>query len=162
MSSPSPPDPQKVVEHSYQTSEEGDHVLLTHSHACQCSEKCALDSKAETTHIHCLSHHHNVLNLTHVPPSSTSHIHPVSQSVHVHVHASPKTGHTSKVNPPTCNCHTENTENTAETTIRQNRKIEADDRIEVSPLPPALPPRPPPRPRNELTSRPRSRECECN
>lgn len=42
------------------------------------------------------------------------------------------------------------------------RKIEADDRIEVSPLPPALPPRPPPRPRGEglgtLNSRSHYRE----
>lgn len=29
----------------------------------------------------------------------------------------------------------------------QETKQEADDRIEISPLPPALPPRPPPRPR---------------
>lgn len=29
----------------------------------------------------------------------------------------------------------------------QETKQDADDRIEISPLPPALPPRPPPRPR---------------
>lgn len=31
----------------------------------------------------------------------------------------------------------------------QGRKLDADDRIDISPLPPALPPRPPPRPRAE-------------
>lgn len=45
----------------------------------------------------------------------------------------------------------------------QARKLE-EDRIEVSPLPPALPPRPPPRPRYEgvgsLNSRYRPRMCE--
>lgn len=180
MSSPSP-DPQKNPDITYQQADDTDHVLLTsHTHQCQCnSEKCNLDNngattKSETSHIHCLAHHHNVLNLTHVPPSTTNHIHPISQSVHVHVHASPKTTHTPKVVTPSCNCHVvsgnsgdggdvsgiTNSDNVV--VMNQVRKVDmADDRIEVSPLPPALPPRPPPRPRNEITSRPRSRECKC-
>lgn len=177
MSSPSP-DPQKTPDIGYQQ-DDSDHVLLTsHTHQCQCNnEKCNLDNtaattKSETSHIHCLAHHHNVLNLTHVPPTTTNHIHPISQSVRVHVHASPKTSHSPKVVTPSCNCHIVNGSDGGDVTgivsggdnvvMSQVRKIDAaDDRIEVSPLPPALPPRPPPRPRNEIISRPRSRECKC-
>lgn len=195
--SSSSPDPQKSQDITYQQPEDTDHVLLTsHSHQCQCNnEKCNLDntggtSKSETSHIHCLAHHHNVLNLTHVPPSTTNHIHPISQSVHVHVHASPKTSHTPKVVQPSCNCHVVSGNNSGSVSggvvvgdgidvvtgvqsannsdnvvvmnqVRNNKVDTADDRIEVSPLPPALPPRPPPRPRNDINSRPRSRECKC-
>lgn len=176
MSSPSP-GPPSGGELTYQPSETSDHALLSHSHSCLCPEKVAEAQKSDTNHPHCHpsakqqqqqhAHHHNVIGLTHPPPGSTNHQHGVNQSVHVHVHASPKTGQAPKVVPPTCNCHlqTNNESSPAEihdTNIVQNRKLEADDSIEVSPLPPALPPRPPPRPRIDghgtLTSRVRPRE----
>lgn len=170
MSSPSPDAPkiadlayQQHQQHQQHQAEEAEHILLSHSHQCQCSgEKCGLEGKPETAHIHCLARHHNVLSLTHVPPSSTSHIHPISQSVHVHVHASPKASPGPKPGAPPCGCHVDSRNDEAvESALNlQPRKADPDDRIEVSPLPPALPPRPPPRPRNEMLSRPRSRECK--
>lgn len=174
MSSPSP-DIQKTSDHAYQTSESSDHALLTHAHTCPCTEKTSIDNPktADGSHTHCItsSHHHNVINLSHIPPTTTSHIHPISQAVHVHVHASPKSGHAPKVTTtkPKCNCHLQDNNDSNVETQEQNiaasgRKLEADDRIEVSPLPPALPPRPPPRPRFDehgtLSSRISPRECK--
>ncbi|RZC36952.1 hypothetical protein BDFB_007382 [Asbolus verrucosus] len=166
MSSPSP-DPQKGVDHTYQSSETSDHGLLTHGHACPCNEKANIDSSKTDLHAHCLSkssHHHNIISLSHVP-ANTNHIHPINQSVHVHVHASPKTAHTPKI-PSTCTCHLQEDADAiaeADGSLGQSaRKLEADDRIEVSNLPPALPPRPPPRPRLDGTlnsrHRPRNRK----
>ncbi|KAJ8925505.1 hypothetical protein NQ315_009344 [Exocentrus adspersus] len=150
MSSPSP-DPQKV-EHAYQSSEASDHGLLNHApHTCTCSEKLNVieTPKTELTHTHCVpkTNLHHVINLSHAP-SSTSHIHPINQAVHVHVHPSPKTGQMPKIVPPSCTCHIQEDCETIGNmdSVAQNRKID-EDRIEVSPLPPALPPRPPPRPR---------------
>lgn len=163
MSSPSP-DLQKT-DHLYLSNEGGtgsdDHTPLNHSHQCSCAEKASLDPIAKTdspkhTH-HSLSKtaHHHVINLSH-PPTTTSHIHPI-QSVPKHVHASSpsNTCHSTKViTNSMCTCHvmqeSSDNGNEIETSAGQNaRKIEADDRIEVSPLPPALPPRPPPRQRFE-------------
>lgn len=154
MSTPSP-DPQKG-DLTYQSSETSDHGLLSHVHTCNCSEKQTVDqSKTELTHTHCMpkSNHHHVISLSH-PPNATSHLHP-----HVHVHTSPKIETAPKIS---CTCHKkqEDCENIGEIEQRgQNRKMEPDDRIEVSPLPPALPPRPPPRPRYDgsLNSRYRPR-----
>lgn len=163
MSSPSP-DPQKAAEHTYQSSETSDHGLLAHGHPCPCADKPVDSSKSEL-HGHCLSkssHHHNIISLSHVP-ANTNHIHPINQSVHVHVHASPKTAHSPKIVPSTCTCHLqEDADAIAEAEVAQGRKLEADDRIEVSNLPPALPPRPPPRPRLDgtLSSRHRARSCK--
>lgn len=172
MSSPSP-GPQSGPEHTYQPSDSSDHALISHTHTCQCSEKPTnIDpSKCESniSHSHLSgksSHHHNLINLsTHGPPTTTTHTHPTNQSVHVHVHAPPSSTHPPKLQSSTCNCHLQvENENPSEIlqTTAPSRKIEADDRIEVSPLPPALPPRPPPRPRTEghstLSSRSRIRE----
>lgn len=151
MSSPSP-DIQKSSDHAYQTSETSDHSLLKHPHVCSCCEKDPPPKTDLSTH-HChlhpkVTHTHNVINLSHANP--TSHIHPTTQSVHVHVHASPKSGSAPKLSPAACNCHLDETGDGGQE-IRdggvQETKQDADDRIEISPLPPALPPRPPPRPR---------------
>ncbi|KAJ8980143.1 hypothetical protein NQ317_014637 [Molorchus minor] len=127
----------KKVDHAYPSSEASDHGLLSHVHTCTCSDKANVDPpKTDLSHPpHCLptaNHHH--------------------ASVHVHVHPSPKTSHGAKIAPPTCTCHLqEDCENVDDMESRsQNRKAEADDKIEVSPLPPALPPRPPPRPSEVL------------
>lgn len=155
MSSPSP-DPQKG-DLTYQSSETSDHGLLSHVHTCTCSEKSTIEStKTELApHTHCMpkSAHHHVISLSH-PPNTTSHLHP-----HVHVHTTPKIETTPKMS---CTCHNkqEDCETIGEIEPRgPSRKMEPDDRIEVSPLPPALPPRPPPRPRYEgsLSSRQRPR-----
>lgn len=163
MSSPSP-GPPSVNEHTYQPSETSDHGLLNHSHSCLCPEK-STEEKNETNHAHCHhgiknhAHHHNIIGITHAPSPVTNHTHSINQSVHVHVHASPKTGHAPKIIPPNCNCHLQNNDSSSELHETGSRKLEADDSIEVSPLPPALPPRPPPRPRTDghgtLTSRSR-------
>lgn len=140
MSSPSP-DPQKA-EHAYQPSEASDHGLL---HGCTCSDT----PKTDLNLPHGVSKpgHHHVINLSHAP-TPTSHVHPIGQPVHVHVHPSPKTGQVAKMASPPCTCHVqEGCENVQEEEPgTQGRKVD-EDRIEVSPLPPALPPRPPPRPR---------------
>jgi hypothetical protein len=164
--SSSSPDPQKPGDHPYQSSESSDHDLLGHGHACPCGDKTSIDPSKTDHHTHCLSkstHHHNIIGLSHVP-ANTNHIHPISQSVHVHVHASPKTAHTPKIVPSTCSCHLQEDADAvaeADAALGQTRKLEADDRIEVSNLPPALPPRPPPRPRLDgtLNSRHRARSC---
>lgn len=152
MSSPSPSDIQKSSDHAYQTSETSEHSLLKHPHVCSCYEKDPLPKTDHSTHCHLhpkATHTHNVINMSHGNP--TSHIHPTTQSVHVHVHASPKSGNAPKLPPPVCNCHLEETSEDAqeirESSGVQETKQDADDRIEISPLPPALPPRPPPRPR---------------
>lgn len=154
MSSPSPDPPKGDL--TYQSSETSEHGLLSHVHTCNCSEKSHADqTKTELSHTHCIPkpNHHHVLSLSH-PPNATSHLHP-----HVYVHTSPKIETTPKIS---CTCHNkqEDCENVVEIEQRvPNRKMEPDDRIEVSPLPPALPPRPPPRPRYEgsLNSRHRPR-----
>lgn len=163
MSSPSP-DPQKSPDHTYQSSETSDHGLLNHGHTCSCNDKSAIDSSKTDLHSHCISkstHHHNIISLSHVP-ANTNHIHPINQSVHVHVHASPKTAHTPKIIPSTCTCHLQEDADVIVEADTQGRKLEPDDRIEVSNLPPALPPRPPPRPRLDgtLGSRHRIRSCK--
>lgn len=153
MSSPSPSDIQKSSDHAYQTSETSEHSLLKHPHVCSCCEKDPPPKTDLTSHCHLhpkVTHTHNVINLSHGNP--TSHIHPTTQSVHVHVHASPKSGSAPKLPPSAiCNCHLEEGGESGQE-IRegggiQETKQDADDRIEISPLPPALPPRPPPRPR---------------
>ncbi|XP_076258589.1 uncharacterized protein LOC143195398 isoform X3 [Rhynchophorus ferrugineus] len=156
MSSPSP-DPSKV-DHHYPSSETSDHVLLSHTHTCTCCRECIEKTeppKTEHLHSHCHtksnSHHqHHLININH-PPIQTSHVHPS----HRHVPSSPKpeTQTTKLVGNCTCHLKTENDSEDAPA-IEQNaqtRKID-EDRIEVSPLPPALPPRPPPRPRYDGTS----------
>lgn len=154
MSSP-PPDQQKAVDHTYQSSETSDHGLLSHLHTCPCTAEKSLNS-SKTDPIHCLtksSHHHNIISLSHIP-TNTNHIHPpINQSVHVHVHASPKTPHANKVIPTNCTCHLDESDAIAEVDASiQGRKFDSDDRIEVSNVPPALPPRPPPpRPRFDGT-----------
>ncbi|KAB0804276.1 hypothetical protein PPYR_01246 [Photinus pyralis] len=159
MSSPSPVS-QIPTEHTYQPSDSSDHVLISHNN-CQCTEVLNKDSpKCDPNVCHsfpqnkCKSnHHHNLINLSTHGPANTTHSHSTNQSVHVHVHSPP--GSTLSKQPPqtACNCHSplENESNAdVHQTIQSNRKIEADDRIEVSPLPPALPPRPPPRPRTDV------------
>ena len=155
MSSPSP-DTQKSADHACPpATETGDHAILPpHAHSCLCNEKPNLENpKSETTHSHCLSqgHHLNVINLSHAPPATTNHVHPVNQPVHIHSHSSPKIGNIPKALQPKCNCHLqegcEGNPEVLDENVAQSRKLEPDDRIEVSPLPPALPPRPPPRPR---------------
>lgn len=148
MSSPSP-DPQKSTDHTYQSSETSDHGLLNHSLPCPC-EKTSLDASKTDLHPHCipkLNHHHNIIALSHSPPNA-NHVHP-----HSHAHGSPKTA--------TCTCHFQEDTDVI-TDSDTGRKIEPDDRIEVSNLPPALPPRPPPRPRLDGTinsrHRPRNRK----
>lgn len=160
MSSPSP-DIQKT-DHLYLSNEVGngsdDQTALNHSHQCTCSEKASLDQISKTDspkHGHRSlsksSHHAAVINVSH-PPTTTSHIHPI-QSVPMHVHAaSTNTCHSTKViTNSMCTCHVmqeiSDNGNEIEPSTQYTRKIEADDRIEVSPLPPALPPRPPPRQR---------------
>lgn len=151
----SSPDPQKT-ENAYQSSEASDHGLLTHT--CTCSDKSNYDP-TKTENVHCLTktnhHHHHAISPT------ISHMHP-----NVHVHPSPKTSHTSKVATAACTCHVQDDGETGNEIDggAANRKTEADDRIEVSPLPPALPPRPPPRPRYDghgsINSRYRPMICE--
>lgn len=166
MSSPSP-SPQAGIDHTYQSGDTGDHP-------CQCNEKTNRESSkcdANLPHSHITNksgHHHNLLNVTsHGNPST--HTHTTNQAVHVHVHSPPGSTHGQKIQSISCNCHLQTeVENNAD--IHQctvpNRKNEADDRIEVSPLPPALPPRPPPRPRtdgsNTLSSRSRLQEGKSN
>lgn len=149
MSQPSSPEPQKRGPPS--TSSDGlqlsetccEHGILSsptvqhhHQHfQCKCNlEKPTTEStnaEISSSNPHC--HHHHVAS-------------PINQSVHVHVHAQPK-------NAAQCGCyHKESAEpiSTADVHERESassRKIDDDNRIEVSPLPPALPPRPPPRPR---------------
>lgn len=155
MSSPSP-DIQKSSDHAYQSSETSDHSLLKHPHVCSCCEKEPPPPKTDlSAHCHAhpkVGHAHNVISLSHGNP--TSHVHPSTQSVHVHVHASPKTGNAPRPPPAAgCNCHLEEAGDGApeirEGAGPQDSKQDADDRIEISPLPPALPPRPPPRPRTD-------------
>lgn len=154
MSSPSP-DIQKPPDLAYPSPETAD--LLKHSHNCPCSEKPPLDAPKPDLPPCLKNPHHHIIGHAHAAP----HVHPVS----VHVHASPKSGHAPKLAPPSCNCHLQGDVGSVgvqEVVEGGGRKIEADDRIEVSPLPPALPPRPPPRPRGEglgtLTSRSHFRE----
>ncbi|KAF5275053.1 hypothetical protein FQA39_LY06990 [Lamprigera yunnana] len=174
MSSPSPV-PQSGTDHAFQPSDSSDHALITHP--CQCTELSTVDtSKPESTLCHSyipnkckLSHNHNLINISsHGPSTTTTHSHPNNQSVHVHVHA-PQNSTLTKQPPSNCNCHIQlENENNPEVhqTTTTNRKSEADDRIEVSPLPPALPPRPPPRPRTDgrstLSSRSRTHEPNPN
>lgn len=146
MSSPSPEIQKNPTDHTYQSSETSEHSLLKHTF--NCSEKAPINCpKADSGHSHCLGqskggHHHGVIGF-----NSTSHVHPVS----VHVHASPKDGHVTKISPPSCTCHLQNEEdgNQDGHDGGVGRKLDADDRIEISPMPPALPPRPPPRPRTD-------------
>lgn len=141
MSTPSP-DPQKG-DLAYQSSEASEHGLLSHVHTCTCSEKPQEAPKTDLGHAHAIPKTtlHHVIGLSHTS----------NMLSHAHVHATPKM---------TCTCHNiqEDCENLGEDEIRQNRKLE-EDRIEVSPMPPALPPRPPPRPRYDgsLNSRYRPR-----
>lgn len=171
MSSPLPGS-QSSTENHYQPSDSNDHALLNHANACQCHDKTNSDpSKCESGSSHCHlnnknNHHHNLINLSlHVP----THSHSTNTAVHVHPHSTPTSVHSSKVQTSTCNCHLQSENQSNLEIIQQsvsNRKHEADDRIEVSPLPPALPPRPPPRPRiddlNTLSTRSRNRECKLN
>lgn len=150
MSSPSP-EIQKSNDHPYPSSETSDHTLLKHPRVCSCCEKEPPPKTDLAAHCHShakVAHAHNVLI-----NAATSHMHPTTQSVHVHVHASPKTGSATKLPPAACNCHLEETRDGVseirESVGGQETKQEADDRIEISPLPPALPPRPPPRPRTD-------------
>ncbi|CAH1117348.1 unnamed protein product [Phaedon cochleariae] len=129
MSTPSP-DPQKS-EHAYQSSDASDHGLLGRVHACTCAEKPPSDTPPDLRHAR--------LNLDHAPHK---------------LQATPKGG------AGACTCHVREEQDGGDLEqCGQGRKMEADDRIEVSPLPPALPPRPPPRPRYEgsLSSRVRVR-----
>ncbi|XP_072391707.1 uncharacterized protein [Diabrotica undecimpunctata] len=147
MSTPSP-DPQKG-ELAYQSSETSDRGLLAHVHTCTCSDKPSTENtKNENTHVH-----------AGVRSGSLQQIVNINHAV-AHSH-SPKIGHAPKVKSVSCRCHIQDDcENIGEfNQTEQGRKNEADDRIEVSPLPPALPPRPPPRPRYDgsLSSRYRSR-----
>lgn len=156
MSTPSP-DLQKG-DLTYQSSETSDHGLLTHVHTCTCSDKTLSNTaKNETNHTHLGTRQGNLQQIV-----NTSH-----SSIHAHnvIHSqSPKTEHIPKVIGSSCTCHIqedcENTEGFGQS--GQGRKSEADDRIEVSPLPPALPPRPPPRPRYDgsLGSRYTPRLCK--
>ncbi|XP_030756895.1 uncharacterized protein LOC115882790 isoform X2 [Sitophilus oryzae] len=155
MSSASP-DPSKA-DHHYNSSETSDHVLLSHTHTCTCCRECIEKPeppKTELLHTHCHlkgpnHHQHHLINIGHVP-IQTNHVHPN----HRHVPASPKAESQSIKMVATCTCHlkveneSESVQNLEQTA--QARKID-EDRIEVSPLPPALPPRPPPRPRFEGT-----------
>ncbi|CAG9860764.1 unnamed protein product [Phyllotreta striolata] len=141
MSSPSP-DHQKA-ELTYQSSETSDHGLLGHVHACTCSEKAPSNPKNESGLSHMVANRpgpvQQIVNTSHA-------------SIHVHnmIHSqSPKTERALKNKGGSCTCHIQEDCETAEgfEQTGQGRKSDADDRIEVSPLPPALPPRPPPRPR---------------
>lgn len=152
----SPTGTPSIPESTYQSAEPTDHGLISppHHNTCLCDQKSEPPNHA---HQHCHpptglspSHHRrNVLGLPHAPSPTTNRAHSVNQSVHVHVHASPKTGHAPKIIPlpPSCGCHLHNASETPVEIHDSNRKLDADDSIEVSPLPPALPPRPPPRPR---------------
>ncbi|XP_057656834.1 uncharacterized protein LOC130894209 isoform X1 [Diorhabda carinulata] len=133
MSTPSP-DPQKG-EINYQSSETSDRVLLTHIHTCTCTEKPLTEPSTNSRS----GNLQQIVNNSH----GSNHIHTVAHS------HSPKITHSSKMKGGNCNCHKqEDCEDIAEfEQTDQVRKTDADDRIEVSPLPPALPPRPPPRPR---------------
>ncbi|XP_018327733.1 homeobox protein 2 isoform X2 [Agrilus planipennis] len=159
MSSPSP-GPQSSIENAYHPSDTSEHALLSFNHTRQCIENnCPLENP-KPCNIQCShvkpSHHHNILNHPHHTTLSTSHSqNAINQAVHVHVHNSLNQVLPSKVSPPPCNCHLQsdnesNLEKHEVVAHGQNKnKIEVDDRIEVSPLPPALPPRPPPRPRSD-------------
>lgn len=150
MSSPSP-ETQKSPD-LYPSNEATD--LLKHPHVCTCGEKSSIDL-TEISHKNI--HHHNAINL-----GQASHVHPVN----VHVHASPKSGHSVKMTSPACSCHLQDDRDVGQDArdVGGGRKLDPDDRIEISPLPPALPPRPPPRPRFEghgtLLSRSPMREGE--
>ncbi|XP_066154293.1 uncharacterized protein [Euwallacea fornicatus] len=157
-----------IMEHHYQSSEASDHGLLTHAH-CTCCRECATERSEtpKTDHIyppclaksspHHLPHHVGGLSHTHLQPS---HVH----LNHHHVAAPPKTETGANKMCGSCSCHIKvDNESGDRANLEQSaqaRKLE-EDRIEVSPLPPALPPRPPPRPRYEgagsLGSRYRSR-----
>lgn len=84
----------------------------------------------------------------------------------VNVHTSPKDTHATKLAPSSCTCHLQNEDDGGQDghDAGVGRKLEADDRIEISPMPPALPPRPPPRPRMDglgtLTNRSHLRRGE--
>lgn len=159
MSAPSPDIQKTGGEHTYQqTSDTSEHSLLKHPHVCSCCEKDSTPLKTDhSTHCHShpkITHTHNVINLTHGNP--TNHMHPTTQSVHVHVHASPKSGSATKLPSTGCNCHLEEITGENGQEIRESggggqetKHQDTDDRIEISPLPPALPPRPPPRTRFE-------------
>ncbi|KAJ8955808.1 hypothetical protein NQ318_005349 [Aromia moschata] len=139
MSSPSP-DPQKV-DHAYPSSEASDHGLLGHVHACTCSEKPSADTPPKTDPSHqplCLPKpaHHHVIGLGHALSAS-------GHALSAGGHAPTASGHVHALGQPV---HAHEGENVADVDQAgpQGRKLEPDDRIEVSPLPPALPPRPPP------------------
>ncbi|CAG9764423.1 unnamed protein product [Ceutorhynchus assimilis] len=162
-------DPSKM-DHHYQCSESSDHGLLTHTHTCTCCRDCIEtpeSPKTENLHPHCIAkstahHQHHVINLAH-PHLQTSHVH----LGHHHVPSSPKNGNQAAKLQGSCTCHikaeNETDDRSSIEPTPQTRKLD-EDRIEVSPLPPALPPRPPPRPRydgtNSLNSRYRPRICK--
>ncbi|XP_050293859.1 uncharacterized protein LOC126734326 isoform X2 [Anthonomus grandis grandis] len=147
-------DPSKM-DHHYQSSDTSDHGLLSH-HTCTCCRECLETPETPKTEHprHPLpSPHHHVVNLSHTPLQMTHHVH-LNHHNHHHGAAVPPATASPKPQVKNCTCHLK-TENEAEE--RQNiepnaqgRKLD-EDRIEVSPLPPALPPRPPPRPRYEGT-----------
>ncbi|XP_048518014.1 uncharacterized protein LOC125502786 [Dendroctonus ponderosae] len=154
MSSP-PQDPPNM-EHHYQSSEASDHGLLSHAHTCTCCRECAdrpESPKTDHHHPHCVPksspHHVMALGNSHL---QTGHVHHNHQQ---RVPASPKTGNPGPKLAGTCTCHLKvESEGDDRPNIEQTpqaRKLE-EDRIEVSPLPPALPPRPPPRPRYDGNS----------
>ncbi|KAH1001031.1 hypothetical protein HUJ04_013293 [Dendroctonus ponderosae] len=172
MSSP-PQDPPNM-EHHYQSSEASDHGLLSHAHTCTCCREvgpleysrlhgsngrmfqCAdrpESPKTDHHHPHCVPksspHHVMALGNSHL---QTGHVHHNHQQ---RVPASPKTGNPGPKLAGTCTCHLKvESEGDDRPNIEQTpqaRKLE-EDRIEVSPLPPALPPRPPPRPRYDGSS----------
>lgn len=160
--SSSSPDPSKSPDHLLPVNENNE--LIHPNQKCQCNERLrdTIETpKTDLSHPHCSSkaihHHHSTQTLT-APQHShqinqLNQINQISCSVHTiqNIQASPNTG---------CSCHfQEESHQKDEVDVRELRKFESDDRIEISPLPPALPPRPPPRPRfdSSLNSRYRTR-----
>ncbi|KAK9886652.1 hypothetical protein WA026_017573 [Henosepilachna vigintioctopunctata] len=175
MSSPSPDLPNSS---EYLHQHPSDNELTHPSQKCQCNEK--LDEiietfKTEPPHLHCplrtTNHHHSSHAL-----NAPSHSHPVNQLSQINqiscsthniqsIQSSPKINPATKLSKTGCSCHLPEDEHGKEETERRDvRKFEPDDRIEISPLPPALPPRPPPRPRfdSSLGSRYRTRRASAN
>lgn len=150
MASPSPSDLKPLpLEHAYQSSD---------TISCHCGVDKLETNKTERDrerispvsiqyqHTHAHQHYQHTA------------AHALSQ-VHVHVHTPAPQAPKTMAN---CTCHLQNVNDAENGGQDPERKIEADDRIEISPLPPALPPRPPPRPRYDgsLSGRYRQRDSE--
>lgn len=149
------PDPQKP-----QLSESAMEENINHHHKCTCDE-IENFPKIETGIV---NNHIKTPQLNNRHLNNQCNNHNCSQNRESNKASSTKTNVTTTSTPKiiqsNCTCHLQDSQKDKDD-VNNLRKFEADDRIEISPLPPALPPRPPPRPRfdSSLGSRYRNRNA---